>query len=99
MKLASMLVEKTLSQFDAKAIPDDHPIVPQLTKVFGDHTFFLDENGLNIVEPTEPTDEGAAAGMVMNVANWSDEDQTSLAPHRPDATDIVVVLGGKPDGA
>ena len=27
--------------------------LPQLSEMFGDHTFFLDSNGLNIVEPIE----------------------------------------------
>ena len=27
--------------------------MPQLARLFGDHTFFLDSEGLNIVEPIE----------------------------------------------
>ena len=50
MRLTSALVERTLSQFEAEAIPDNHPVIPQLRGLFGDHTFFLDGNGLNIVE-------------------------------------------------
>ena len=63
MKLTSAQVERTLSQFEAQAIPDDHPVVPQLNSLFGEHTFFLDSHGLNIVEPageapqTEPPAE------------------------------------------
>ena len=54
MRLTSAQVERTLRQFEfeARAIPDSHPVVPKLTEIFGDHTFFLDSNGLNIVEPT-----------------------------------------------
>ena len=50
MKLTPALVEKTLNQFEAQAIPDDHPVVSQLNNAFGDHTFFLDDNGLEILE-------------------------------------------------
>lgn len=91
MKLTSAQVERTLSQFEAQAIPDDHPLVPQLNELFGDHTFFLDSNGLNIVEPAEPTQAGQQA-TVVNLANWSDADPPSLAPHEPEPTDLVVVL-------
>jgi hypothetical protein len=94
MKLTSAQVERTLSQFEAQAIPDDHPMVQQLSNLFGEHTFFLDMNGLNIVEPAEPTPAGQAA-KVVNLANWSDENQTGLAPHQPEPTDIVVVLGSR----
>jgi hypothetical protein len=92
MKLNSALVERTLNQFDAQAIPENHPVVGQLNSLFGDHTFFLDTNGLNIVEPTGPTDTGARAGQVVKLAGWSDDKRTSLAPHEPEPTDVVVVL-------
>lgn len=49
MKLNSELVERTLGQIEAKAIPEDHPVFPKLKDLFGDHTFFLDASGLNIV--------------------------------------------------
>src|SRR4051794_36692315 len=74
VKLTSVFVERTLSQFEAEAIPDNHPAVPQLRGLFGDHTFFLDGNGLNIVEPAEPLQEGVQAGQVINLASWDDED-------------------------
>ena len=51
MKLTSAQVERTLSQFEGQAIPDNHPVIPQLSNLFGDHTFFLNNDGLNIVEP------------------------------------------------
>jgi hypothetical protein len=92
MRLTSEQVERTLNQFDAQALPEDHPAVPQLNELFGDHTFFLDSNGLNVVEPTEPA-SGADTGMVVNVADWSDENLTKLAVHPPQATEIVVVFG------
>jgi hypothetical protein len=95
MKLSSPLVERTLNQIDAHAIPDGHPAIPKLNEMFGEHTFFLDDNGLNIVEPAAPLDDGKAAGQVVNLASWRDEDQTSLAPHEPEPTDILVELGGQ----
>ena len=48
MKLNAAQVERTLKQFDAQALPDDHPVVPELNSLFGDHTFFLDSDGLNV---------------------------------------------------
>jgi hypothetical protein len=96
MKLTSTQIERTLNQFEARALPDSHPIVPRLTELFGDHTFFLDNNGLNIVEPTaEAPSEGAQAARVVNLANWSDAKLSSLAPHEPEPTDAIVELGSK----
>lgn len=92
MKLTAALVDKTLNQFEAQAIPDNHPAVPQLSDLFGDHTFFLDKSGLHVVEPTEPTASGARAGQVVKLASWNDAQRTSLVPHEPEPTDVVIVL-------
>jgi hypothetical protein len=62
MKLNFAQVEQTLTQFDARVIPDDHPLAAKLNELFGEHTFFLDENGLNVVEPNERTRAGAPTG-------------------------------------
>jgi hypothetical protein len=76
MKLNPAQVEETLSQFEAQVIPDDHPPVSELNQLFGDHTFFLDKNGLNVVEPNENTEADASAGTVTNLANWGDAQLT-----------------------
>src|SRR5437867_4261415 len=93
MKLSATMVEKTLDQLDAQVLPEAHPAIPELSKRFGEHTFFLDESGLNIVEPTEPEEPGQAAGVVVNLATWLDTERTGLAPHEPEITDVVVELG------
>ncbi|MDB5604600.1 MAG: hypothetical protein JWP25_1500 [Bradyrhizobium sp.] len=93
MKLTSVQVERTINQFEAQAIPDSHPVVPQLNELFGDHTFLLDSNGLNILEPTdEAPREQVQAARVINLANWSDENLTRLSPHEPEPTGAIIVL-------
>jgi hypothetical protein len=99
MKLDSTMAERTQSQFDAQAIPENHPVVGQLNSLFGDHTFFLDAQGLNIVEPTGDTDNGQKTAQVVKLAGWSDGDRTSLAPHEPEVREVVVVLEAGPDNA
>lgn len=92
MKLTSTRVRQTLDQFDAQPIPGDHPAVPQLNRLFGDHTFFLNDDGLHVIEAVEPLREGAEAGKVVKLATWKDQDHMSLRPHDPEPTDIVVIL-------
>jgi hypothetical protein len=97
MKMTSALVKETLSQFEAQPIPDNHPARPQLTRLFGDHTFFLDSSGLHILEPQGRSERGAALAHVVRVARWEDADH--LQAHEPEPTDIVVELGtNDPDG-
>ncbi len=90
MKLASAMVDRTLEQFDAEPLPENHPAVPQLNELFGDHTFFLDVGGLNIVEPTEHREAGAKTWQVVKLASWGDATRASLTPHSPEPTDIVI---------
>ena len=95
MKLNSAQIEQTLAHFEAQVVPDNHPLVPELSELFGDHTFFLDSKGLNVVEPNESAHAGAPAGTVVNLANWSDAEWTSLTPHEPEPTEVVVILERK----
>ena len=95
MKLNSAQVQRTLGQFEARVIPDDHPVVAQLNDLFGEHTFFLDQHGLNIMEPVEAAEPAAECAKVVNLANWSDEGRSGLKPHDPAATDIIVMLGSR----
>ncbi|WP_315834469.1 hypothetical protein [Bradyrhizobium prioriisuperbiae] len=93
MKLTSAQVEKAMDQFEAQAIPDSHPVVPQLNELFGDHTFLLDRHGLNILEPaTDAVTSGGKAAQVVNLANWTDSNRTGLAPHEPAPTGTVIEL-------
>jgi len=92
MKLNSTQVKKTLSQFEAEVLPDNHPAVPQLHSMFGDHTFFLDDSGLNVLEPAETPEMEVQTGEVVSVASWSDATLTSLRPHEPQPTGVVIVL-------
>jgi hypothetical protein len=93
MKLTAERVDRTLSQFEAMPLPDDHPAIAQLNQLFGEHTFFLTVSGLHVVEPTEAPAEGDATGQVVKLASWSDPNRTSLVPHEPEPTEVVVDLG------
>jgi hypothetical protein len=51
VKLSTAMVQRTLDQFEARALPENHPAIATLNQVFGEHTFFIDDQGLNIVQP------------------------------------------------
>ena len=81
-----------MKQFNAQAIPDDHPLVDKLNSVFGEHTFLLGAEGLHIVEPTDRAQSDANTATVVKVASWEDASRTRLQPHEPELTDVVVKL-------
>jgi len=93
MQLTSTQVRRTLAQFEAQEIPADHTAMPQLTRLFGEHTFFLDRNRLNILEPLDPDQPGGTRTcMVVCLADWNDADPPSLEPHEPVSTELVIQL-------
>ena len=92
MKLTSAQVAQALTQLEASVVPDDHPMITKLNGIFGDHTYFLDAAGLTIIEPPSSDGSGRTDCQVVNLANWTDENLTSLAPHEPLATGEHVAL-------
>ena len=92
MKLTSGAIEKAVQQLDLQPVPDSHPVMQRFNALFGDHTFFIDSQGLNIVEPDEPAD-GMETGRVVKLASWADAARTKLDQHEPVPSDTVIVLG------
>lgn len=92
MKLTSAQIQHVQQQVGVEPIAEEHPVMPQLKDVFGDHTFYLLADGLQILEPVEhPETEGQAAQVVM-LAKWANEDRTSLVPQTPEPTDVYISL-------
>jgi hypothetical protein len=90
MKLSLAQAEHVLDHIEGQIVPENHEVTPQLTSLFGEHTFFLNADGLSIVEPSADDSE---IGNVVKLASWTDDKRTMLAPHPPEATAVEVVLG------
>jgi hypothetical protein len=102
MKLSTSRVHQAIEQMEEQgafegmfAIPEDNPAVPKLNEVFGEHTFFLDSEGLHIIEPIGTNSGKATEGQVVKLASWGDPSCTSLAPHRPEPTEITIDLAAE----
>jgi len=92
MRLNETQVKQTLSQMNAQVLPDNHPATAQLTNMFGDHTFFIDQSGLKVLEPTETAESEMPSVEVVSLADWSDATLTSLTPHPPETTGTIIEL-------
>jgi hypothetical protein len=93
MKLTSVRTAYAAKQLEAFPLPETHPMMSSLCELFGEHTFFLDNDGLSIVEPEEiaAPDEGDL-GVLVKLANWADEGRTVLCPHVREVTTLVLML-------
>ena len=93
MKLTSTRIAHAANQLDSWVVPETHPANLSLCEVFGDHTFFLDGEGLSIVEPSESETETAVElARIVKLATWADDERTLLAPHPREETGLMIVL-------
>ena len=96
MKLTANQIERAASQLDARPIPDNSRMGPELKRLFGDHSFFLTSEGLHFIEPAEPDEAIIATGRLVRIASWTNAKHNELAPHEPEATDSIVELQEQP---
>lgn len=92
MKLNAAQLRHVEEQLGTEAVAEDNPAVPKLKEAFGDHTFFLDDGGLNIVEPAPMAE--SASGNVIKLASWT-ENRNELVLHDPQVQPVTVDLGAK----
>lgn len=98
MKLNASQRRKVEDQLGVDAIPEGHPVASDLKQAFGDHTFFLDAGGLNIVETTASPESSNC--NVVKLASWGSEERTELLGHAPEVLPVTVDLeSNEPDPA
>jgi hypothetical protein len=96
MKLTTDQTVAVQRQTGADPLPDDNPTMGQLQEIFGEHTFYVAEQGLVVPEPAadeqaeEPVEEGSVEFLL--VAVWAGEDKQALQPIEPQRTGIKLEL-------
>ncbi|RDD62713.1 hypothetical protein [Ferruginivarius sediminum] len=91
MKLNDEQVKAVEEHTGLQPIPEDNPAMAQLKQNFGEHTFYVDDRGLYVLETAADDDQQTHATAVQ-VASWTDENRTALQAHEPQATDAVFKL-------
>jgi hypothetical protein len=81
-------------QLGAMVLADDHPLTHRFTELYGEHTFLLDDNGLNILEPNDAPLQSTA--RVINLGSWTNDEHKELRIHKPLALAVEVELGPSP---
>jgi len=90
MKLNAAQIEKVEEVFACEAVPEDSSVLPRLTEAFGEHTYFLSQEGLNIVAVDETAENQSA--KIITLASWAD-DRSSLIVHDPKVGPEIADLG------
>src|SRR6516225_3580321 len=98
MKLTANQIERAANQLNARPIPENSQMGPELKRMFGDHSFFLTTNGLHFIEPAEAEEAATATatGRLVKIASWTNTEHNELSPHEPEITDNIIELKDQP---
>jgi hypothetical protein len=89
MKLTTAQIVDVIDQVGADPVPEQDPAASQLEEAFGAHTFFLNDDGLHVVEPTGQMNSGSYKAHFIRLASWGDEEKTILAAHEAEVSGTV----------
>ena len=91
MKLSSAQIAAVATSTGANPVPEDSPAMDQLKEAVGDHTFYVDQEGLLVLEDTE-TAAGPEELEVVRVGQWADEQRQTMGVIPPQPTGQVIDL-------
>lgn len=100
MKLNDAQITEVERQTGMEPIADDNPAVEALTGHFGDHTFYVDSEGLYVWERVGSETAGQPV-TALQVARWTGDERTELRLHEPEPTNVVLridEIGSDSDG-
>lgn len=84
MKLTDQQIAQIKDQLGADPVPADSPATKTLAQHFGEHTFYVDEDGLHFFETLEAEAENGSNDVhPVRVATWTNENREALSPHDP----------------
>lgn len=99
MKLTADQVGAIERHTGAIPIPEDNPANTSLVEIFGEHTFYADENGLHVLEQVEVPDFEGDAAEVIQIAEWTSDTKDELSPIEPQRSGAILPLQDMPDEA
>ncbi|HEX2256084.1 MAG TPA: hypothetical protein VHG92_05155 [Afifellaceae bacterium] len=95
MKLTEDQVTKVKDQTGLEPYPEDHPSTQALTDHLGEHTFYLDPNGLYVWEEIEAPEAGGRALAAIQLGEWHQKEEDGQQVIRlvePKPTEALVDL-------
>ncbi|GAB4392976.1 MAG: hypothetical protein Tsb0032_10660 [Kiloniellaceae bacterium] len=98
MKLNANQIAAVKQDLSADPLEEQNPAMGALRKAFGDHTFYVGDEGLFVVEPVEDEKHPGEPAQLILVAAWSDDSKKALQPVPPQETETVVDLAAVAKG-
>lgn len=92
MKLSDAQITEVERQTGMEPIADDNPALDTLKGHFGDHTFYIDDEGLYVWKRLEGVEQAGQPVTAMQVASWADDEKSGLQLHEPQPTHVVLKI-------
>ena len=103
MKLSNANIKTVKETLGVDPLEADNPAIEPLTKNFGEHTFYVGQEGLFVfepdteeIEPAKPNGKAKpTAGNTVRltlVAAWTDENRDAIKACEPQPTEMTVAL-------
>jgi hypothetical protein len=89
MRLNEHQIQQVEGQTGARVVPQEHPSLAELESHFGEHTFFLDDEGLHVWRRPSDSESESSKLVGIRLATWSDEKRAALVPHEPAAVKVL----------
>ena len=83
MKLTMPQASALQKETGAQIIDDAASVRQQLVDTFGDHTFFLNDDGLHVWELIKDDQTNSQQMAVIQIAAWEDDQKSALATQEP----------------
>ena len=103
MKLSSAQIAAVEKATGANPLPGEDPATAKLSEALGEHTFYVDQQGLVILESPEAAATPDDTLEIVRVGRWVEGEQQQLALTPAERTGQVLELSAyrdqpKPDG-
>lgn len=103
MKLSSAQIAAVEQATGANPLPEEEPANAKLAEALGEHTFYVDQQGLVILESPEAAATPEATLEIVRVGRWVEGEEQQLALTPAERTGQVLDLSAhreetKPDG-
>ena len=98
MKLTDQQIADARDTLGVSPLPEDHPVMDQLQQAFGEHTFYLHQEGLSVFADQGEMQIPDGDPRLVLLAAWTNEDKTELGAVEPVISDHTLPSGA-PDEA
>lgn len=92
MKLSSAQIAAVEKATGANPLPDEDPANRKLCETIGEHTFYVDRQGLLVLEKPEAPEAPEESLEVVRVGQWVEGNDQQLALTPPERTGQVIDL-------